>query len=107
MSKKLGIKKGDMVVVISGADKKKSGKVIASFPDKEKVIVEGINIATKHKKARSMKQQSGIMKQEAPIHVSNIMLLCDTCKKSTRVQVKQADGKKVRICKNCGAEFDK
>lgn len=107
MGKKQGIKKGDTVVAIAGADKKKTGKVIASFPDKDRVVVEGINIVHKHKKARSVKQQSGIMNQESPIHISNVMLLCGTCKEATRALVKTDDGKKVRVCKKCGAEFDK
>lgn len=108
MSKKLGIKKNDTVVVIAGTDKKKSGKVIMAMPDSGKVIVEGVNIMTKHKKARSAKQQSGIMHQEASISVSNVMLLCDSCKKATRAKIEMSsNGEKIRVCKKCGAEFDK
>lgn len=108
MSKSLGIKKGDTVLVIAGKDKDKSGKVIKSYPDKDRVIVEGVNVAQKHKKARSAKQQSSIVNQESPLHVSNVMLLCGTCKKPTRSKVKVSeDGSKIRICSKCGAEFDK
>lgn len=102
------IKKGDTVIVISGADTKKSGKVIATFPDKGRVLVEGVNMNKKHKKARKMNDKSGIMNQEGPINVSNLMLLCGTCKEATRPQMKiQDDGKKIRACKKCGAELDK
>lgn len=107
MSKKLKVKKGDTVVVIAGKDKAKSGKVIAAFPNQDKVMVEGLNIAQKHQKARSVKQQSGIIKKAIPIHVSNVMLLCGTCKEATRSKIKEEDGKKLRICRKCGAEFDK
>ncbi len=108
MSKNLGIKKGDTVLVITGKDKTKSGKVIKSYPDKDKVVVEGINVAQKHRKARNAKQQSAIINQELPLHVSNVMLLCGTCKKPTRSKMRIAeDGTKTRICSKCGAEFDK
>lgn len=108
MKKNLNIKKGDTVLVIAGKDKDKSGKVIKSYPDDERVVVENINVAHKHKKARSVKQQSAIITQESPIHVSNLMLLCNTCKKATRPSIKIAeDGQKIRVCKKCGAEFDK
>lgn len=108
MSKKMKIKKGDTVVVISGANKDKSGKVIAAFPKENRVVVEGVNLVQKHRKPRSVKQQGGIISQEAPIHVSNVMLLCNSCKKATRAKMKIKDnGKKVRICGKCGAEFDK
>jgi len=108
LNKKLGIKKGDTVLVITGKDKDKSGKVIKAYPDDNKVVVEGINIVHKHKKARSAKQQSAIVNQEAPIHVSNVMLFCGTCKKSTKSKVVTTqDGEKTRTCKKCGAEFDK
>lgn len=102
------IKKGDTVVVISGSDTKKSGKVIAVFPDKGRVLVEGVNMQKKHRKARKMNEQSGIRNQEGPINVSNVMLLCGTCKEATRPLMKiQADGRKVRTCRKCGSELDK
>lgn len=108
MSKKLGIKKNDTVITIAGKDKGKSGKVLVVNPEDQRVLVEGVNMVKRHKKARSVKQQSGIMNQEAPVHVSNVMLLCSSCKKATKAVLKVTDdGSKIRTCKKCGAEFDK
>jgi len=105
---KMRIRKDDTVVVITGKDKGKSGKVLLSEPAKTRVTVQGVNIATKHKKARSQGEQSGIIHQENPVDVSNVMLLCPKCSKATRVGMKVLEnGDKVRICKKCGHEFDK
>ena len=101
----LKIKKNDKVVVLSGKDKGKSGKVIAADPKAEKVIVEGVNVATKHQKAQKKGQDGGILKIETPIYVSKVQLVCPKCGKGTRVGHKIADGKKVRVCKKCGAEI--
>ena len=101
----MNIKRDDKVIVLSGKDKGKSGKVIAADPKAEKVIVEGVNVATKHQKAQKKGQDGGILKIETPIYVSKVQLVCPKCGKGTRVGHKVADGKKVRVCKKCGAEI--
>ena len=105
----LHVKKGDTVVVLSGKDSGKKGKVLEVNPSAERVVVEGVNVATKHKKPRNQKDIGGIVKKEAPIHVSNVMVVCPKCGKATRTgNAKVADGDKqikVRICKKCGAEI--
>ena len=104
---KLNIKKGDTVVVLAGKDKGKTGKVIETVPTQGKTIVNGINIVTKHQKARNAKEKGGIVKKPAPIDNSNLMVICSTCGKATRVARKEVEGKHVRICKKCGASLDK
>ena len=99
------IKRDDKVIVLSGKDKGKSGKVIAADPKAEKVIVEGVNVATKHQKAQKKGQDGGLIKVETPIYVSKVQLVCPKCGKGTRVAHKIADGKKTRVCKKCGAEI--
>ena len=101
----MNIKRDDQVIVLSGKDKGKSGKVIAADPKADKVIVEGVNVATKHQKAQKKGQDGGILKIETPIYVSKVQLVCPTCGKGTRVGHKIVDGKKVRVCKKCGAEI--
>jgi len=104
---KLNVKKGDTVLVIAGKDKNKRAKVLASSPKTDRVIVEGVNIVSKTKKARSAQEKSQIIKIEAPINASNVMVVCPVCGKATRVAHSEVDGKKVRICKKCGASLDK
>ena len=99
------IKKDDKVVVLSGKDKGKQGKVIKADPQAMKLIVEGVNIATKHQKPRKQGEEGGIFKVETPIYASKVQLVCPKCGKATRVGHKLADGKKVRVCKKCGAEI--
>ena len=102
----MSIKKDDLVVVLSGKDKGKQGKVLAVLPSESKVIVEGVNIATKHKKPTSQTDQGGIVKKEAPIYACKVQRVCPKCNKPTRAAHKLlADGKKVRVCKKCGAEI--
>ena len=101
------VKKGDNVVVIAGKDKGKKGKVLETSPKSSKVVVEGINIVSKHKKPRSAQDKGGIIKQTNPIDSSNVMVVCPVCGKATRVSHKIVDGKKVRVCKKCGASLDK
>lgn len=97
------VKKGDTVVVISGKDKGKKGKILAAMPKKNRVIVEGVNMLTKHQKPSQQLQQGGIIHQEGPIHVSNVMLYCNKDKAGVRVGYKILDnGEKVRVCKKCG-----
>lgn len=99
----LHIKKGDNVIVLSGKDKGKKGKVLAAMPKDQKVIIEGVNMATKHKKPRKQGQVGGIIQQETPIYACKIMNVCTKCGKPTRLAHQILDnGDKVRVCKNCG-----
>ena len=103
---KMTVKKGDQVVVLSGKDKGKQGEVLVAKPAEGKVVVEGVAIVKKAQRPNAMNQQGGIVEQEAAIDVSNVMLVCPSCGKPTRVgHGKDAEGKKVRICKKCGAQF--
>ena len=99
------IKKGDTVVVLSGKDKGKQGKVQAVIPADRKVVVEGVNIVTCHTKPRRQGEEGGIVKREAPLYASKVQVVCPKCGKGTRVAHKTVDGKKSRVCKHCGAEL--
>ncbi|WP_294755713.1 50S ribosomal protein L24 [uncultured Flavonifractor sp.] len=104
--KKMSIRKDDMVVVLSGKDKGKQGKILEVMPKEGKVVVEKINVVSRHTKPRKQGDQGGILKKEAPIYASKVQRVCPKCGKPTRAAHKvQADGKKVRICKKCGAEI--
>lgn len=104
---KLNVKKGDNVIVLTGKDKGKKGRVIAADPDSGKVRVEDVNVTSKHKKARSAQDQGGIVKQEGVIDVSNVQIVCATCGKQTRVAHSVDEkGKKFRQCKKCSASLD-
>ncbi|OXS73858.1 50S ribosomal protein L24 [Domibacillus enclensis] len=100
------VKKGDKVMVITGKDKGKTGVVLAAFPKKDRVLVEGINIVKKHAKPSQLNPQGGILSQEAAIHVSNVMLLDPKTNEPTRVGRKVVDGKKVRVAKKSGETLD-
>lgn len=97
------IKKGDQVVVISGKEKGKKGKIQSAQPEKNRVIVQGVNILAKHQKPRGQGKLGGIIKQEGAIDASNVMVFCSKCDKGTRVGYKMDGDKKVRVCKKCGA----
>ncbi|MGM9521932.1 MAG: 50S ribosomal protein L24 [Oscillospiraceae bacterium] len=99
----MNIRTNDTVVVLSGKDKGKKGKVISADPKSLKVIVEGVNVAKRHQKARKQGEESGIIKKETPIYASKVMLVCPKCGKPTRVGHTVVDGKKSRACKKCGA----
>lgn len=102
MANKVHVKKEDTVLVLSGKDKGKKGKVLSVKPSTSQVIVEGVNMATKHKKPKSRYEQGGIIHQEASIHSSNVMLICNKCGKPTKVAKTILDnGEKARTCKNC------
>ena len=106
MSTKMHVKTGDKVVVLSGKDKGKEGKVLSVNPDKRTVIVEGVSVATKHKKPRRMGETGGIISQETPIYASKVMNICAKCKAATRIGRKVLeDGTHVRYCKKCGETF--
>ena len=102
--KKFNIKKGDTVYVNAGNDKGKTGKVLEVLRDKDRVIVEGVNMVSKHTKPNPKNPQGGIVKQEAGIHISNVNLI-DNAGKPTRIAHKVVDGKKVRIAKTTGEEI--
>ena len=97
------IKKDDKVIVLSGKDKGKEGKVLVADPKGMKVIVEGVNVATKHQKPMRQGQEGGIIKVETPIYACKVMVVCPKCGKPTRVAHKLENGKNVRVCKKCGA----
>ncbi len=105
MANSMKIKKGDTAVVISGKEKGKKAKVLRVLPGDGKVVMEAVNMVTKHKKPRSATKPGGIIKQEAPFAASNVMVVCGKCSKATRVGYKVEDGKKIRVCKKCGAEL--
>ena len=109
------IRKDDKVVVLSGRDKGKEGKVLSADPKNGKVIVEGVLVASRHQKPRKQGEEGGIIQRETPIYASKVMLVCPKCGKPTRVSHKvneavHANGKKnrtmVRVCKKCGADID-
>ncbi len=101
-SKVIKIRKNDSVYIIVGKDKGKSGRVVKVFKKKGRVLVEGINIVQKHMRPSQKQQQGGIIKKEASIEVSNVMLKCTKCNKATRVgSLMLEDGRKVRVCKKC------
>ena len=109
------VKSNDQVVVISGKDKGKKGKITVAFPKTGRVVVEGVNVVTKHQKARNAMQPGGIIHKEMAIAASNVMLVCPKCGKATRVSHKvttvagengKQQRKMIRVCKKCNAEID-
>ena len=104
--KKIHVKKNDTVVVISGKDAGKKGKVLVAMPAAGKIIVEGVAMVTKHQKPRGMGMQGGIIHQEAPIYASKVMLVCPHCGKLTRLARRMLkNGDKARLCKKGGETF--
>jgi large subunit ribosomal protein L24 len=105
--KNVNIKKGDSVYIISGEDKGKKGKVLMADPSENKILVEGINVRTKHTKPKKAGEQGGIVKQSIAVDASKAMVLCKKCNKPTRVaNTILADGTKVRSCKKCNESLD-
>ena len=102
---KMSIKKGDLVVVLSGKDKGKQGKVLEVMPKEGKVIVEKVNVVSRHTKPRRQGEEGGIIQKEAPIYACKVQTVCPKCGKATRVAHKVDGDKKVRVCKKCGAEL--
>lgn len=100
------VKKNDNVLVITGKDVKKTGKVLVAMPKANKIVVEGVNVQEKNRKARSAQETSQKIKKEGPIDASNVLVVCPVCGKATRVGYEIVDGKKVRICKKCKASLD-
>lgn len=102
MANSVHVKKGDTVLVLSGKDKGKKGKVLSVIPNDMMVLVEGVNMSVKHKKPRGRYQQGGIINQESPINSSKVMLVCERCKEPTKIGRTILDnGQKARICKKC------
>ena len=105
--KNLHVKTGDRVVITAGKDKGKQGNIKKASPSENKVVVEGANMITKATKANpAYGIQGGLIKKEAPLDSSNVMIICPACEKATRVAHKIVDGKKVRVCKKCGESLD-
>lgn len=100
------IKKGDTVVILTGKENGKTGEVLECFPKENKVTVKNLNMIVKHKKPRSAQDKGGIVKLEGKIEVSNVMVICPSCNKATRVSMEITSDKKVRKCKKCGAILD-
>ncbi len=105
MNKKVHVKKDDTVVVISGDDKGKQGKVVEVSPKEGKVIVEGVNIVSKHVKPRKQGEAGGIIKVEGAMYADKVQIYCPVCKKGVRVKNKIENGKKIRVCAKCGKEL--
>jgi len=101
----MNIKTNDTVIVLSGKDKGKKGKVIKAFPADNKVIVEGVSVATCHTKARKQGETSAIVHKEIPIRADKVQLFCEKCNAGRRVGFNVVDGKKIRVCKKCGSEI--
>lgn len=100
------VKKNDTVKVITGKDAGKTGKVLVALPNEGRIVVEGVNVQKKHKKARSAQDVSKIEEQNGAIQASNVMVVCPKCDKATRVAYKIEGDKKIRVCKKCGAALD-
>ena len=104
---KMSIKKDDLVIVLSGKDKGKQGKVLSVMPKEGKVIVEKINMVSRHTKPRKQGDQGGIIEKEAPMYACKVQRVCPKCNKPTRPAHKlTADGNKVTVCKKCGATIE-
>jgi large subunit ribosomal protein L24 len=101
------IRKNDTVLVIAGKDRGKKGKVRRALPKKDKVIVEGANMIKRHSRAKGQARQAGIIELEAPLDISNVMLICNKCNKPTRVGFRfLSDGRKTRVCRACDEIID-
>ena len=101
----MNVKKNDTVLVLSGKDKGKQGKVLSVDPKGGKVVVEKVNVASKHQKPRRQGEEGGIISKETPIYACKVMTVCPKCNKAPRPAHKVEGGKKVRVCKHCGAEL--
>ena len=100
------LRKGDHVIVLQGKDKGKKAEVVRALPDRERIILEGVNVAKRHAKPTRTTQQGGIIDKFMPVHVSTVALVCKACNQPTRVGYRiEADGEKVRICRKCGADL--
>jgi large subunit ribosomal protein L24 len=102
------IKKNDTVMVIAGRERGKTGKVLRVLPTKHKALVERLNMVKRHQKSRGAQSPSGIVEKEAPIHISNVMIMCDKCNAPVRMGKQLLeDGRSVRVCRRCGDQLDR
>jgi large subunit ribosomal protein L24 len=102
------IKKDDTVMIIAGKERGKTGKVMRVLPEKNRVIIERLNLVKRHSKSRAPQGPQGIVEKEAPLHLSNVMLLCEKCNRPVRVRKRALeDGRQVRACHRCGDQMDK
>ena len=99
------IKKGDIVLVISGKNKGKKGKILRAFPKERKILIEGVNLMKKHQKPKKTGQKGQIIEKPAPIDVSNVKMICPKCSKAVRLGYKIVNDKKYRICKKCNKQI--
>ncbi len=106
MAKSMTIRKGDRVKVVTGKDKGKESRVLRVYPDKERLVVEHVNMVKKHQRATRRQPKGGILEIEGTIHMSNVMLICPNCSQATRVDRKREEGTRVRVCKKCGRDID-
>jgi large subunit ribosomal protein L24 len=107
-SRALAIRKNDTVLVIAGREKGKRGKVLFVLPARERVVVERINMIKRHQRPTQKLRQGGIIEREAPLHVSNLMLVCGKCDKATRIGIRVlANDRRARVCRRCGELVDK
>lgn len=102
----MNIKKGDLVEVITGVEKGRQGKVLKVIRKKNKVVIDGLNFKKKHTRPKSAQEPGGIIDVPAPIHISDIRLICPKCTRPTKVRIREIEGKRKRICKLCGEELD-
>jgi len=101
------IRKNDTVLVITGKDRGKKGKVRFAYPKEQRLLVEGVNFIKRHTRARGQVRQAGIIEREAPIRMSNVMLICSRCNKPARIGYRLLeDGRKTRTCRSCGEVID-
>ncbi len=100
------IRKGDRVQVVAGNDRGRTGRVLAVIPEKNRIIVENVNMVTKHQRATQSLRQPGIIQREGPIHMSNVLPICPECDEPTRVGFTEVEGRKMRVCKRCGEIFE-
>lgn len=101
------IKKGDTVKVLLGKDRGKTGRVMAVLPEQRRVLVEGVNMVKKHIRPRRSGEKGQRVSVAAPLHISNVQVVCPACKKSSRIGVKREEGRRQRVCKKCQAAIDK
>ena len=102
---KIKLRVGDNVIVNTGVDKGKKGKILKVLKADNKVIVQGVNVRTKHVKPRKQGQESGILKVESPVNISKVNYYCAKCEKGVKLGIKEVDGKKIRVCRKCNTEI--
>lgn len=107
MASSMTIRKGDRVKVIAGKDRGKESRVLRVYPEKQRLVVERVNMIKKHQRPTNKMQQGGILEVEGTIHVSNVMLICPSCSEATRAGRRRTDAGRVRVCKKCGNDIDK